>query len=87
MRRPILLQICNAGFVVSPNHRGGGYGTVLGKSYLHYGPKLGYRASVFNLVYVNNVASVRRVFQHEGGQRFQDPAAKLCLCCTEYGSP
>jgi len=45
--------------VVPPNHRGGGYGSVLGKSYLHYGPKLGYRASVFNLVYVNNIASVR----------------------------
>jgi len=52
-------HICNAGFIVSPTHRGGGYGTVLGKSYLHYGPKLGYRASVFNLVYVNNIASVR----------------------------
>jgi GNAT superfamily N-acetyltransferase len=57
--RFIFLQICNAGFVVSPHHRGGGYGSILGESYLHYGPKLGYRASVFNLVYVNNVASVR----------------------------
>lgn len=52
-------QICNAGFVVCPNHRGNGYGSILGRSYLHYGPKLGYRASVFNLVYVNNTASVR----------------------------
>jgi len=52
-------HICNAGFIVSPKHRGGGYGCVIGKSYLHYGPALGYRASVFNLVYVNNVASVR----------------------------
>jgi len=52
-------HICNAGFVVCPNHRGSGYGSVLGRSYLHYGPKLGYRASVFNLVYVNNTASVR----------------------------
>ncbi|KZP02842.1 hypothetical protein FIBSPDRAFT_969558 [Athelia psychrophila] len=52
-------HICNAGFVVSQHHRGGGYGKVLGRSYLHYGPKLGYKASVFNLVYVNNEASVR----------------------------
>lgn len=38
--------------------RGRKYGSLLGESYLHYAPLLGYRASVFNLVYVNNVASV-----------------------------
>ncbi|KAN0066457.1 hypothetical protein ACQY0O_000551 [Thecaphora frezii] len=52
-------HICNAGFVVPPTNRGLGLGGVLGQSYLHFGPKAGYRASVFNLVYVNNVASVR----------------------------
>ncbi|KAF7298062.1 Alternative cyclin Pcl12 [Mycena chlorophos] len=52
-------HICNGGFVVPPVHRGSGYGSALAKSYLHYAPKLGYRASVFNLVYVNNVASVK----------------------------
>lgn len=52
-------HICNAGFVVPPQHRGGGYGVVLADTYLHYAPKLGYQASVFNLVYVNNVASIR----------------------------
>ncbi|KAK7045539.1 hypothetical protein VNI00_007371 [Paramarasmius palmivorus] len=52
-------HICNGGFVVPPNHRGGGYGSLLARSYLHYAPKLGYRASVFNLVYVNNTASVK----------------------------
>jgi len=52
-------HICNAGFIVPRNHRGGGYGSVLAKSYVHYAPKLGYQASVFNLVYVNNVASVK----------------------------
>ncbi|KAF9243148.1 hypothetical protein BU15DRAFT_86550 [Melanogaster broomeanus] len=52
-------HICNAGFIVPPSQRGGGYGRILAKSYLHYAPKLGYKASVFNLVYVNNVASVR----------------------------
>jgi hypothetical protein len=44
---------------VPVSHRGNGYGTVLAKSYLHYAPALGYQASVFNLVYVNNEASVR----------------------------
>ncbi|KAH7927450.1 hypothetical protein BV22DRAFT_1103676 [Leucogyrophana mollusca] len=52
-------HICNAGFVVPPAQRGSGFGSTIAKSYLHYGPKLGYKASVFNLVYVNNVASVR----------------------------
>ncbi|EFI28130.1 MPR1 [Coprinopsis cinerea okayama7 len=52
-------HICNAGFVVPPVMRGRRYGKALAKSYLHYAPKLGYKASVFNLVYVNNVASVR----------------------------
>jgi len=52
-------HICNAGFVVPPSQRGSGYGRVLAKSYLHYGPALGYKASVFNLVYDNNTASVR----------------------------
>ncbi|KAF7799918.1 hypothetical protein EIP86_011161 [Pleurotus ostreatoroseus] len=40
-------------------YRAKGFGTVLAKSYLHYGPCLGYEASVFNLVYVNNVASIK----------------------------
>ncbi|KAH7907000.1 hypothetical protein BJ138DRAFT_1137733 [Hygrophoropsis aurantiaca] len=52
-------HICNAGFVVPPKQRSRGFGSILARSYLHYGPKLGYQASVFNLVYVNNVASVR----------------------------
>ncbi|KAF8141223.1 hypothetical protein EV363DRAFT_1391696 [Boletus edulis] len=38
---------------------GNGYGHVLARSFLYYAPRLGYEASVFNLVYVNNVASVR----------------------------
>ncbi|KAI0767064.1 hypothetical protein C8Q74DRAFT_1277870 [Fomes fomentarius] len=52
-------HICNAGFLVPPSHRGRGIGAVLARSYLYYGPRLGYEASVFNLVYVNNVASVK----------------------------
>ncbi|PSR74947.1 hypothetical protein PHLCEN_2v9436, partial [Hermanssonia centrifuga] len=51
-------HICNAGFLIPPAQRAKGFGAVLARSYLHYGPRLGYEASVFNLVYVNNVASV-----------------------------
>jgi len=61
-------HICNGGFIVSPNYRGCGFGIILGKSYLHYAPKLGYRASVFNLVFVNNTASVR-LWQHLGFEK------------------
>ncbi|KAH9485521.1 N-acetyltransferase aca1 [Psilocybe cubensis] len=52
-------HICNAGFVVPPVQRKKGYGSLLSQSYVHYAPRLGYQGSVFNLVYVNNVASVR----------------------------
>ncbi|KAF9565603.1 hypothetical protein CPC08DRAFT_629702 [Agrocybe pediades] len=52
-------HICNAGFIVPPAQRKNGYGSLLAKSYVHYAPQLGYQASVFNLVYVNNAASVK----------------------------
>ncbi|TFL07141.1 hypothetical protein BDV98DRAFT_557331 [Pterulicium gracile] len=52
-------HICNGGFVVPTIHRGKGYASALAKSFLHYAPALGYKASVFNLVYTNNLASVR----------------------------
>ncbi|GAA5980134.1 hypothetical protein JCM10908_001546 [Rhodotorula pacifica] len=52
-------HLCNAGFVVPTVHRGLRVGSTLGRAYLHYGPQLGYRGSVFNLVYVSNEASVR----------------------------
>ncbi|KAJ3539770.1 hypothetical protein NM688_g6318 [Phlebia brevispora] len=52
-------HICNAGFLIPATQRGKGFGSVLAKSYLHYAPQLGYEASVFNLVYVNNIASVK----------------------------
>ncbi|PWN47401.1 acyl-CoA N-acyltransferase [Violaceomyces palustris] len=52
-------HICNGGFVVPPNARGQGLGSVLGRTFLHYAPRAGYRASVFNLVYANNLASIR----------------------------
>ncbi|KAH8115313.1 hypothetical protein DFH11DRAFT_99575 [Phellopilus nigrolimitatus] len=52
-------HICNAGFVVPFASRGHGFAHILARSYLHYAPQLGYLASVFNLVYVNNEASIR----------------------------
>lgn len=42
-----------------PRFRSVGVATALGRSFLEYAPRLGYKASVFNLVYVNNTASVR----------------------------
>ncbi|KAK9472959.1 uncharacterized protein V1510DRAFT_355986, partial [Dipodascopsis tothii] len=51
-------HLCNAGFLVSSRHRGGlGVGKVLGRQYLVWAPLLGYDGSVFNLVFVTNVAS------------------------------
>ncbi|VDC00296.1 unnamed protein product [Peniophora sp. CBMAI 1063] len=61
-------HICNAGFVITPAHRQFGYGKVLGTSYLHYGPALGFKASVFNLVYTSNVGSLR-IWDSLGFQR------------------
>ena len=52
-------HLCNAGFVVPPTGRGLGLGGVFGRSFLHFGPQAGYKGSVFNMVYVNNTASVK----------------------------
>lgn len=61
-------QICNAGFVVPHSRRGLGLGVLLAKSYLHFAPALGYRGSVFNLVYADNPASLR-IWDSLGFQR------------------
>lgn len=52
-------EVSNAGFLVSPVSRGLGVGKALGKTYLVWGKKLGYRYSVFNLVFETNVASLK----------------------------
>ena len=39
--------------------RGCKVGRALARSFLYHGPALGYRGSVFNLVYANNTASIR----------------------------
>jgi hypothetical protein len=45
--------------IIVPKLRTGRFSVLLGTSFLHYVPLLGYRASMFNLVYANNVASQR----------------------------
>ncbi|GAB1523310.1 hypothetical protein RhiTH_006442 [Rhizoctonia solani] len=51
-------HICNAGFVVRLPFRRLGLGRILGESYVRNAPQLGYKASVFNLVYANNTGSL-----------------------------
>lgn len=48
---------CNAGFLVNHLQRGQRIGYRLGQIYLKWGALLGYKYSVFNLVFVTNVAS------------------------------
>ncbi|KAL3460431.1 hypothetical protein BJX64DRAFT_263076 [Aspergillus heterothallicus] len=52
-------HVCNAGFLTTGAARNQGVGIVMGKAYLHFAPLLGYKYSVFNLVFENNVASVK----------------------------
>ncbi|WVW84020.1 hypothetical protein I302_106048 [Kwoniella bestiolae CBS 10118] len=58
----------NGGFLVPPTQRGRKIGLNLGRSYLLYAPELGYRGSVFNLVYKNNAASIA-IWDQLGFQR------------------
>ncbi|KAF1967023.1 hypothetical protein BU23DRAFT_516962 [Bimuria novae-zelandiae CBS 107.79] len=52
-------HLCNGGFVVPSSTRGLGLGRIAARSFCFYGPAVGYRGSVFNLVYASNEASVR----------------------------
>ncbi|CAF3781011.1 unnamed protein product [Rotaria socialis] len=52
-------HICNGGFITSEMHRNQGIGKIMGKAFIEIVPLLGYRASMFNLVFANNVPSVR----------------------------
>jgi L-amino acid N-acyltransferase YncA len=52
-------HICNGGFIVAPAQRGRGVGKVMGSAYLQLAPLMGFKASIFNLVFEDNVASVR----------------------------
>ncbi|EGA80293.1 hypothetical protein QA23_5154 [Saccharomyces cerevisiae Lalvin QA23] len=48
---------CNAGFLVNGAHRGQKVGYRLAQVYLNWAPLLGYKYSIFNLVFVTNQAS------------------------------
>ncbi|KAJ4291346.1 Protein spt10 [Collariella sp. IMI 366227] len=52
-------HICNAGFIVTDASRNRGVGRLMGETYLDWAPRLGYKYSVFNLVYETNVASCK----------------------------
>jgi ribosomal protein S18 acetylase RimI-like enzyme len=52
-------HLCNGGFMVPSASRGLGLGRIAARSFLFYAPACGYRGSVFNLVYVDNEASVK----------------------------
>ncbi|KKK14197.1 hypothetical protein AOCH_005197, partial [Aspergillus ochraceoroseus] len=52
-------HVCNAGFLTTSAVRNQGVGLVMGQAYLHFAPLLGYKYSVFNLVFENNIASVK----------------------------
>ncbi|KAL5412104.1 hypothetical protein PMIN04_009987 [Paraphaeosphaeria minitans] len=52
-------HLCNGGFMVPSPTRGLGLGRIAARSFCFYGPAVGYRGSVFNLVYASNEASVR----------------------------
>ncbi|OAG05498.1 uncharacterized protein CC84DRAFT_1164015 [Paraphaeosphaeria sporulosa] len=52
-------HLCNGGFMVPSGARGLGLGRIAARSFCFYGPAVGYRGSVFNLVYASNEASVR----------------------------
>ena len=52
-------HICNGGFLTHVDDRQQGVGKFMAKCYLHLARALGYRASMFNLVFVTNTASLK----------------------------
>jgi len=52
-------HICNAGFIVDTSCRNKGVGKFMVPWFLRIAKDLGYEASVFNLVYVTNEASIK----------------------------
>ncbi|KAG1462230.1 hypothetical protein G6F56_005560 [Rhizopus delemar] len=51
-------HICNGGFFVMDHFRGKGAGKRMGEAFKVLVPAIGYKASVFNLVFENNLASI-----------------------------
>lgn len=52
-------HVCNGGFITNPAYRGMGVGAFMGENFKRLAKDLGYRASLFNLVFANNTASVK----------------------------
>jgi L-glutamate-5-semialdehyde N-acetyltransferase len=44
---------------VPASARGRGSGRCLALAFLHFAPRLGYKSSIFNLVFATNIASIR----------------------------
>lgn len=51
-------HICNGGFITERGFRGKGLGRIMATIFPYVGKALGYRASLFNLVYASNEASL-----------------------------
>ena len=52
-------HVCNGGFITNPKYRGLGVGKFMGQQFKRLAKDLGYKSSLFNLVFANNTASVR----------------------------
>lgn len=52
-------HICNGGFITKPSHFRLGLGELMGTAFKRFAPALGYKGSMFNLVFVSNEPSVR----------------------------
>ncbi|PVZ98796.1 hypothetical protein BB558_003279 [Smittium angustum] len=52
-------HICNGGFITAPKSRSLGVGKEMGLAFIKLAPALGYKASLFNLVFESNTSSVR----------------------------
>jgi GNAT superfamily N-acetyltransferase len=50
-------HVCNGGFIVSKEHRGLGLGRLMATLFPYFARDLGYKSSLFNLVFVTNARS------------------------------
>jgi ribosomal protein S18 acetylase RimI-like enzyme len=57
-------HICNGGFITNFEYRRQGVAKLMTKWFIKLAPMLGYRASMFNLVFENNIASVQLWRKH-----------------------
>ncbi|KAK6524647.1 hypothetical protein TWF281_011550 [Arthrobotrys megalospora] len=52
-------HVCNGAFLTAKAARGRGVGKIMAETFLVYAPLLGYKSSIFNLVFETNVASCK----------------------------